>query len=98
MRSDKKKGNTCMINRQRQSKITHHGSEMTMFSIFASVPDPSSGDWEQAARGSVLLGQCKKECLDKRFEAHFCQCDVLYAPCRSSSCLSGQSVAAKFAG
>src|SRR6218665_3175127 len=32
MRSDKK--STCMVKRQRQSIITHNGSEMIMFSIF----------------------------------------------------------------
>src|SRR6218665_687897 len=38
------------------------------------MADPSSGEWEQAARGSVILGQWKNEYLDKRFEAHSCQC------------------------
>src|SRR6218665_3672589 len=36
MRSDKK-NSTCMINRQRQSIITDNGSEMIMFSRFASI-------------------------------------------------------------
>src|SRR6218665_3376611 len=31
------KNNTCMVNRQRQSKITHNGSERIRFSRFASV-------------------------------------------------------------
>src|SRR6218665_257393 len=31
------KNSTCMVNRQRQSIITHNGSEMIMFSRFASV-------------------------------------------------------------
>ena len=31
------KNNTCMVNRQRQSKITQKGSEMGSFSGFASV-------------------------------------------------------------
>src|SRR6218665_192190 len=35
MRSDK--SSTCMVNRQRQSVITHNGSKMIMFSRFASV-------------------------------------------------------------
>src|SRR6218665_3250434 len=35
MRSDK--NSTCEVNRQRQSIITHNGSEMIMFSRFASV-------------------------------------------------------------
>ncbi len=49
--------------------------------------------------GSVVLGQWKKECLDKQFEAHSCQCDAWQDPaCRSSSGLSGQSVATKFTG
>src|SRR6218665_283468 len=32
-----KKNNTSMVNRQRQSIITHNGLEMIMFSRFASV-------------------------------------------------------------
>src|SRR6218665_1566204 len=36
MQSDKK-NSTCMVYRQRQSIITHNGSEMIMFSRFASV-------------------------------------------------------------
>src|SRR6218665_1511961 len=32
-----KKNSTCMVNRQRQSKITHNGSEVIRFSRFASV-------------------------------------------------------------
>ena len=31
------KKSTCMVNRQRQSIITHNGSEMILFSRFASV-------------------------------------------------------------
>ena len=34
---DEIKNNTCMVSRQRQSKITQKGSEMSSFSRFASV-------------------------------------------------------------